>query len=602
MKRRITISESQIIRAINKVVSEARRNPETNVDENFDEFFNRMIQKAPIKDVFVSFRDTTHVTDVNPVNAYNTPTGFYTYPLVAFGIPDNPNEVEFRRKFPFANDKEYINFFMLKNHDGILTSGTDKTTLDEYVKKIKKLYNGVGEIEKLCDSFIDGSYSSDYKKSPVHDTHLLWLLLYDITKDMQKKSKQNRINLICRKIGVNGFIDYEGHGFIHPAEPNQAIFFKVKNLGEVFIYEKPKLSNNAFKGMIQNKKYQFEKELTDNIDLISLLGKYGFINKNGELVSKQLFDTVFEFENGFIRVKVKDKWNLMGENGRLLSRQWFDWVDDFQKGFVAVELDDKYNFINQSGELISKQWFDMVRNFTNGLARVELDDKYNMIKQNGELLFPKQWMDNLGEFQGDYAPMGLNDRWNFIDKNGDVLFPEQWFDWVDRFKDGIASVRVDDGYNLIKQDGELLFPNQWFDSIYNFKDGLANVKLNGSFNLINRDGKLIFKEWASGFIKVFEFKSGLALVRCSLGYNFINKNGDLLHPNQWFDYAGEFEVDSAPIKMNDKGWNFINQKGKILFPKQWFDSVIEFRNVIAKVNLKGKLYNLDVSTGDMSLA
>ena len=44
-------------------------------------------------------------------------------------------------------------------------------------------------------------------------------------KDMQKKSKQNRINLICRKIGVNGFIDYEGHGFIHPAEPSQAVFF-----------------------------------------------------------------------------------------------------------------------------------------------------------------------------------------------------------------------------------------------------------------------------------------------------------------------------------------------------------------------------------------
>ena len=49
MKRKITISESQIINAIKKVISEARRNPETNIDESFAEFYNRMIQKAPRK-------------------------------------------------------------------------------------------------------------------------------------------------------------------------------------------------------------------------------------------------------------------------------------------------------------------------------------------------------------------------------------------------------------------------------------------------------------------------------------------------------------------------------------------------------------------------
>ena len=81
MKRKITISESQIINAIRKVINEARRNPETNVDENFAEFYNRMIQKAPRENIFISFRDTTHVTDVNPKSTYNTPTGFYTYQI-----------------------------------------------------------------------------------------------------------------------------------------------------------------------------------------------------------------------------------------------------------------------------------------------------------------------------------------------------------------------------------------------------------------------------------------------------------------------------------------------------------------------------------------
>ena len=57
MKRKITISEQQIISAIKKVINEARRNSETNVDESFADFYNRMIQKAPREKICVSFRE-----------------------------------------------------------------------------------------------------------------------------------------------------------------------------------------------------------------------------------------------------------------------------------------------------------------------------------------------------------------------------------------------------------------------------------------------------------------------------------------------------------------------------------------------------------------
>ena len=133
------LTEQQIINAIKKVVSEARRNPETNIDESFTEFYNRMVQKATRENIFVSFREETHVTDINPKNIFRTPTGFYSYPLSSFNIPDNPTEAEFRRKFLFANDRKYINFFILKTHEGVLTSGTDESTLNEYAERIKKL-------------------------------------------------------------------------------------------------------------------------------------------------------------------------------------------------------------------------------------------------------------------------------------------------------------------------------------------------------------------------------------------------------------------------------------------------------------------------------
>ena len=49
------LTEQQIINAVRKVINEARRNPETNIDESFADFYNRMIEKAPMEDIFVSF-------------------------------------------------------------------------------------------------------------------------------------------------------------------------------------------------------------------------------------------------------------------------------------------------------------------------------------------------------------------------------------------------------------------------------------------------------------------------------------------------------------------------------------------------------------------
>ena len=527
MKRKITISESQIINAIKKAVSEARRNPETNVDESFSEFYNRMLNKAPIEDIFVSFRDSTHVTDVNPRNIYKTPTGFYTYPLSRYYSKDDGQitEEDFRRKFEsdFGGDRKYINFFILKTHDGVLTHRTDKSTLDVYAERVKKLHPNVSEVKELCDSFIGGSYSSDYK-TPVHNTHLFWLFLYGVAEVVKIKNKQTRISLMCRKIGVNGFIDY-GDAYIHEYEPTQAVFFKVKSLGEIFIYETPKLNTNTINNAIQNKEYKTIRDLTGGIVLISLFGKYGLINNKGELISKQMFDYVDVFGDGFARVKLNDKWNFINQNSETLSSQWFDGVEHFKDGIAKVNIFGKgMNFINQNGELLLKQWFDYI-----------------------------------GGFQGDIASVELNGKgYNFINRTGELI-SKRWFDMVSNFKEGVVRVWVDGkGVNIINQNGEIV-SKQWFDAIDEFENGLARVKLeNKGFNIINREGGLLFNQW---FDLVDNFEDSFARVKLnSKGWNFMNQEGDIISKN-WFDDATYYGDGFARVKMNNKLYDLnLNKK------------------------------------------
>lgn len=489
------LTEQQIINAIKKVINEARRNPETNIDESFADFYNRMIEKAPMEDIFVSFRDTTHVTDVNPVNKYNTPTGFYSYPLSSFDIDENPSEVEFRRSFPFANHREYISFFILKTHDGILTGKTDKSTLDMYVDRIKKLYPTMDKIGNLCDLFINNKYTSDYiNKDPDrkvhHGTHLFWLFLYDIANAIQAGNTQNRINLICRKIGVNGFVDYEGKEFIHSAEPKQSVFFKVKNLGEVFTYEKPKISSYAVKNAIQNKEYGIYRVLPDGLIVISLFNKYNLINEDDELLSKAWFDEFGRFLNGFATVEMNNKINFINKDGEILSNQWFDNAGDFEDDVAKVSTFDKgYNYINQEGELISNQWFDWIGVFKDEFAGVQSNGKYNFINKKGELL-SNQWFDRVGDFEEGVIRVLVKGKGvNFINQKCELI-SEQWFDGIVEFNEGVATVKLDSKYNFINKNGKIL-SKQWFDDGFYWKDGIARVQLNNKFYDLNLNNNSI---------------------------------------------------------------------------------------------------------------
>ena len=88
---------------------------------------------------------------------------------------------------------------------------------------------------------------------------------------------------------------------------------------------------------------------------------------------------------------------MIDTNGNFLSKQWFDWISNFENGFSRIELNNKWNFIDTNGKLISEQWFDYIYNFNkNGFAIVELKNKLNLIDTNGKLL-SQQWFNSYDE-------------------------------------------------------------------------------------------------------------------------------------------------------------------------------------------------------------
>ena len=204
------------------------------------------------------------------------------------------------------------------------------------------------------------------------------------------------------------------------------------------------------------------------------------------------FDWIWDFNEGFARVKLNYKYNFINTEGRILSKQWFDCAYDFSEGFAKVFLNGKWNYINTEGQLLSKQWFDAAKDFNEGFAIVRLNGKYNFINTEGQIAFD-QWFEWMGNFNEGFAAVQLSNKWNYINTEGQLL-SKQWFDSVWPFSKGLAQVYLNGKYNFINTEGRIL-SNQWFDSARNFSEGFAKVELNYKYNLINPEGKLLYNQW-----------------------------------------------------------------------------------------------------------
>ena len=92
----------------------------------------------------------------------------------------------------------------------------------------------------------------------------------------------------------------------------------------------------------------------------------------------------------FTRVQrvIDRKYNLITANGKLLSKQWYEWIDYFHDGFARVQRAyEKYNYIDKNGKLLSNEWFKWAEDFKDGFAVVRrTNDELCKIDRTGKLI------------------------------------------------------------------------------------------------------------------------------------------------------------------------------------------------------------------------
>jgi hypothetical protein len=322
--------------------------------------------------------------------------------------------------------------------------------------------------------------------------------------------------------------------------------------------------------------YPIVKPFKEDLALVKLENKYGYINRQGNVVIEIKYYQAHYFSNGFAVVcPLKDGSN----NADVVINKKGDVVFDFQKnemssvpffeffsedliGFMKNE-DRKMGFMNTKFEEVISPQFEYVEFFKEGYVKCLDKNNFYLVNKKGKSILSQNytWAEPFSEGLACVAKGTAN--YGFVDTKGNITIP-LIYQFATRFSEGLAPVKKDNKWGYINKKNEPLIPFQ-YDFAWSFEDGIAMVELDKKANTrqyINKEGKSISDIYDGSF----GFFGGLANVQKKGKYGSINKKGQIVIPFEYDSIEGHFNMQDrnlGVIRVVKNGEKFyINKKNQ----------------------------------------
>ena len=281
------------------------------------------------------------------------------------------------------------------------------------------------------------------------------------------------MGLAALKIGREvGFITEQGEMVIEPQYNNMVAFneglaslrhegiYIVINKNNEIVYQSESVLLDEFSGGF-SRVLDFDKK------------EVYYVNKKFEQASPSfsMDYNLSDFENGFASIIDKDgKYGVINRKGEIIVPVEYDFIfqygDDSESDMFTVEMGDKLVFYDTLGNQVLKPYYDYESHnfFSEGLAVVSRNNKYGFINLNCKEVIKLQY-DSAYSFSEGLAAVCLNGKWGFINKRNKVVIPFQYDD-VNTFYDGLAAVKLNGKYGFVNKEGKQVIDFKYDDIIY----------------------------------------------------------------------------------------------------------------------------------------
>lgn len=187
--------------------------------------------------------------------------------------------------------------------------------------------------------------------------------------------------------------------------------------------------------------------------------RWGFLDAQGQLVIKPVFDSVGDFHLGAAKAEQQGKWGYIDPTGNWIIKPAFDHADNFtQSGLAVVTLDGKAQIIDRKGSQVGLPLDDLVDTATlsdGEPARLRLDYKTVLLAPDESRHVASDKMEILQPFGKNqlFIARGI-EGFGIADQNLEWRLKPQFKNiQLDANNQHLALATGDEGITLIRADG-----------------------------------------------------------------------------------------------------------------------------------------------------
>lgn len=153
-------------------------------------------------------------------------------------------------------------------------------------------------------------------------------------------------------------------------------------------------------------------------------GKYGFINKDKDIVIKPKFKySSNRFKDGYCvvtyikKIQKESRWvfGYIDKNGHTNIYLHLDSASEFNEGMAKIKINGKYGYIDQSLDIVINPEFEYANNFSEGLASIRINKEWGFINKYGNIVIKPNYT-YAGSFFEEVSLVESKNKYGYIDK------------------------------------------------------------------------------------------------------------------------------------------------------------------------------------------
>ena len=275
-------------------------------------------------------------------------------------------------------------------------------------------------------------------------------------------------------------------------------------------------------------RFEGAMSFSEGLAAVKVDGKWGYIDRKGEMVIGPAFDLAWRFSEGLAPIFSDGIWGFIDKSGRYRIRPAFGWAMSFTEGLAAVNIGGlgvgKWGYIDGEGSVVIEPRFDVAWPFSEGAAQVEIDGKTLYIDRAGNTLKDDR------RFSDGVSPFLSKGKWGYIDRDGKITI-EPRFDAAFPFKDGIAVVVLGGGWGFINRSGEFVLKPGFadIDFAHNFSEGLSRVGVDDDEDMAGYTDDMAIDRW--GYVD--SEGRGIITIRYERAYDFSEGAAAVMVDGKW---------------------------------------------------------------------